>query len=108
MATVTISPGRMRMKCLRILPAMCAMISCPLSSLTRNCVLASACMTLPWTWNASSLAIKILCEVEFRCGQTYLLKYTNPPAVTRSLAAERLAFVGDECQKGMLRLGEFL
>src|SRR4051794_12120110 len=52
------SPGRMRIKCLRILPAMWAMISWPLSSLTRNCVLARACITLPWAWNASSLAIK--------------------------------------------------
>src|SRR5262249_7422800 len=56
-ATVTVSPGRMRMKCFRILPAMWAMISCPLSSFTRNCVLARACVTLPWTSIESSLAI---------------------------------------------------
>ena len=56
-ATVTTSPGKMRIKCLRILPAMWQMISCPLSSLTRNCVFANACMTFPWNWIASSFAI---------------------------------------------------
>src|SRR6185437_8753388 len=57
MATVTVSPGRMRMKFLRILPAIWATISCPFSRRTRNCVLARAATTLPCTWIASSLAI---------------------------------------------------
>src|SRR5438132_5910586 len=60
-ATVTTSPGRIRMKCLRILPEMWAMISWPFSSRTRNCVLASDCVTLPCTSMASSLAIPTPC-----------------------------------------------
>src|SRR6516165_503683 len=55
---VTVSPGRMRMKCLRILPEMWATTSCPLSRRTRKCVLASAAVTLPWTSIASSLAMR--------------------------------------------------
>ena len=49
--------GKMRMKFLRILPAMCAMISCPFSRRTRNCVLAKAATTFPCTWIDSSFAI---------------------------------------------------
>src|SRR5713101_6686159 len=64
MATVTMSPGRMRIKCLRIFPAMWAMISWPLSSLTRNCVLARACVTLPWTRYGSSFAIPSSAEIQ--------------------------------------------
>ncbi len=57
MQIVTVSPGKMRMKFLRILPEMCAMSSWPFSSLTRNCALASACVTLPCTSIDSSFAM---------------------------------------------------
>ena len=57
MQTVTVSPGKMRMKFLRILPEMCAMNSWRFSSLTRNCALASACVTLPCTSIDSSFAM---------------------------------------------------
>src|SRR5215472_1553549 len=60
--TVTVSPGRMRMKFLRILPAMWAMISCPLSSRTLNWVLARAATTFPCTWIDSSLAMLLLSD----------------------------------------------
>src|SRR5579883_2846757 len=47
----------MRMKFLRILPETCAITSPPMSSSTRNCVLASASLTRPSTSIASSFAI---------------------------------------------------
>src|SRR5215216_5935482 len=46
-STVTLSPGRIRMKCIRILPEMCARIMWPLSSLTRNMALGSVSETVP-------------------------------------------------------------
>src|SRR5437879_1298301 len=50
----------MRMKFFRILPAMWQITSWPLSSRTRNWVFASACVTLPCTKIASSLAMSSL------------------------------------------------
>lgn len=53
-STRTRSPGTIRMKCLRIFPATCAITVGPSSSWTRNRVLASACVTVPSTSSGSS------------------------------------------------------
>src|SRR5690242_9905128 len=48
------------MRFLRILPAVCAMISWPFSSFTRNVALGSSSETIPGNSSNSSLAIPIL------------------------------------------------
>jgi len=53
-STRTLSPGTIRIKCFRMRPATCAITSDPVSNWTRNRVLASACVTVPSTSNASS------------------------------------------------------
>src|SRR3954470_23130427 len=53
-STFTLSPGRMRMKCIRIFPEMCARTLCPLSSCTRNIALGKGSITVPSTSIASS------------------------------------------------------
>src|SRR5262245_47968650 len=60
-STLTLSPGRIRMKCMRIFPETCASTLCPLSSSTRNIAFGSGSTTVPSTSIASSLAI-----VDFR------------------------------------------
>ena len=48
------------MKCIRILPEMCASTLCPFSSSTRNIALGSGSTTVPSTWIPSSFANPIL------------------------------------------------
>src|SRR5213075_2132091 len=55
-STRTLSPGRMRMKCLRILPEMCASTLCLFSSSTWNMALGSVSSTVPVTSIASSFS----------------------------------------------------
>src|SRR5678815_4770863 len=56
-STVTLSPGRILMKFIRILPEMCARTRCPFSSSTRNIAFGSGSMTVPSTCTPSSFAI---------------------------------------------------
>src|SRR5215510_10483843 len=56
-STLTLSPGRIRMKFMRILPDTWASTLWPLSSSTRNMALGSGSTTVPSTSIASSLAI---------------------------------------------------
>src|SRR5262249_565122 len=58
-STFTRSPGRMRVKFMRILPLTCASTRCPFSSSTRNIAFGSGSTTVPSTSIASSLAIVI-------------------------------------------------
>ena len=53
-STRTLSPGTIRMKFFRILPATCARTSEPVYNWTRNRVFANAWVTVPSTSNASS------------------------------------------------------
>src|SRR6266550_7214122 len=55
-STRTLSPGRMRMKCLRILPEMCASTLCLFSSSTWNMALGRVSKTVPVTSIASSFS----------------------------------------------------
>src|SRR5438034_3217087 len=55
-STVTLSPGRILMKCIRILPEMCASTLWPFSSSTRNIAFGSGSTTVPSTWMPSSFA----------------------------------------------------
>src|SRR5438105_69639 len=48
------------MRFLRILPAVCAIISCPFSSFTRNVALGRSSLTVPGNSSSSSLAIRPL------------------------------------------------
>src|SRR5678816_1837295 len=56
-STSTLSPGRMRMKFLRIFPDTCARTLCLLCSSTRNIAFGSGSTTVASTWIASSLDI---------------------------------------------------
>src|SRR5438874_4266579 len=58
-STFTRSPGRMRMKFMRILPLTCASTRCPLSSSTRNIAFGSGSTTVPSTSIASSFGIAL-------------------------------------------------
>src|SRR5206468_12437404 len=58
-STFTRSPGRMRMKFMRILPLTCASTLCPFSSSTRNIALGSGSTTVPSTSIASSLGMRL-------------------------------------------------
>src|SRR4030095_13085858 len=58
-STFTRSPGRMRMKFMRILPVTCARSLCPFSSSTRNIALGSGSTTVPSTSIASSFGISL-------------------------------------------------
>jgi len=65
-STSTRSPGRIRMKCLRIFPETCASTWCSLSSsATRNMALGRVSRTLAITSIASSFAISA--QNEFAC-----------------------------------------
>src|SRR5262245_7122155 len=55
-STVTLSPGRILMKCIRIFPEMCARTRWPFSSSTRNIALGRGSTTVPSTWTPSSFA----------------------------------------------------
>src|SRR5437667_6810100 len=55
-STVTLSPGRILMKCIRILPEMWASTLWPFSSSTRNIAFGSGSTTVPSTWMPSSFA----------------------------------------------------
>src|ERR1700683_2590747 len=59
-STATLSPGRMRMKFLRIFPETCASTRCLFSSSTRNMALGSGSTTTAITSIASSLLIDSL------------------------------------------------
>src|SRR5439155_14954893 len=59
-STFTRSPGRMRMKFMRIFPLTCASTLCPFSSSTRNIALGSGSTTVPSTSIASSLGVIVL------------------------------------------------
>src|SRR6185369_5169086 len=59
-STATLSPGRMRMKFLRILPETCASTWCLFSSSTRNMALGSGSTTVAMTSIASSLLMHSL------------------------------------------------
>src|SRR5262249_38976181 len=56
-STLTLSPGRIRMKCIRILPDTWARTLWPLSSSTRNMAFGSGSTTVPSTSMASSLVM---------------------------------------------------
>src|SRR5205823_4257832 len=56
-STLTRSPGRIRMKFIRILPLTCASTRWPLSSSTRNIAFGSGSTTVPSTSIASSFGI---------------------------------------------------
>src|SRR5689334_9949705 len=56
-STATLSPARMRMKFLRILPETCARTWCLFSSSTRNIALGNGSMTVAMTSMASSLGL---------------------------------------------------
>src|SRR5262245_45622189 len=58
-STFTRSPGRMRMKFMRIFPLTCASTRWPLSSSTRNIAFGSGSTTVPSTSIASSLAMPV-------------------------------------------------
>src|SRR6267142_4780748 len=58
-STFTRSPGRMRMKFMRILPLTCASTRWPLSSSTRNIAFGSGSTTVPSTSIASSLGMRL-------------------------------------------------
>src|SRR5712692_10326716 len=59
-STRTLSPGRMRMKCLRILPEMCASTLCLFSSSTWNIAFGNVSRTVPVTSIASSFDMFLL------------------------------------------------
>src|SRR6185436_6967827 len=58
-STLTRSPGRIRMKFMRILPLTCASTRCPLSSSTRNIAFGSGSTTVPSTSIASSFGMGV-------------------------------------------------
>src|SRR6267143_582414 len=58
-STFTRSPGRMRMKFMRILPLTCASTRWPLSSSTRNIAFGNGSTTVPSTSIASSFGIAL-------------------------------------------------
>ncbi len=62
-STFTLSPGIIRIKCMRILPAKCAKTIWPLSSLTLNWALGNASSITPSTSIESSLAM-LFCQNE--------------------------------------------
>src|SRR5258705_6840918 len=57
-STVTLSPGRILMKCMRMFPEMWASTMCLFSSSTRNIALGSGSTTVPSTWTPSSFATR--------------------------------------------------
>src|SRR5262249_38761665 len=57
-STSTLSPASTRMRFLRMRPAVCAMISCSFSSLTRKVAFGSSSVTTPGNSNSSSFAIR--------------------------------------------------
>src|SRR5688572_23314696 len=81
-STFTRSPGRMRMKFMRILPLTCASTRWPLSSSTRNIAFGSGSTTVPSTSIASSLGIALLRRsLRDRNGATRPAREHSGPAV---------------------------
>src|ERR1035437_6088291 len=56
-STWTLSPGRMRMRCMRIFPELCARTVYPFSNSTRNMAFGNGSTTVPSTVNASSFGL---------------------------------------------------
>src|ERR1700683_1679131 len=56
-STWTLSPGRMRIRCIRIFPELCARTVYPFSNSTRNMALGKGSTTVPSTVNASSFGL---------------------------------------------------
>src|ERR1700684_877818 len=56
-STWTLSPGRMRLRCIRIFPELCARTVYPFSNSTRNMALGRGSTTVPSTVNASSFGL---------------------------------------------------
>src|ERR1700691_5343773 len=56
-STWTLSPGRIRMRCMRIFPELCARTVYPFSNSTRNMALGRGSTTVPSTVNASSFGL---------------------------------------------------
>src|SRR5690349_24633108 len=67
-STKTLSPASTRIRFLRILPAVWAMISCPFSSFTRKVALGSNSLTVPGNSRSSSFAIRPLLRGLNRAG----------------------------------------
>src|ERR1700704_4858364 len=65
-STFTRSPGRMRMKFMRILPLTCASTRWPLSSSTRNIAFGSGSTTVPSTSIASSFGMPLSSTLALR------------------------------------------
>src|SRR4249920_1608151 len=74
-STVTLSPGRIRIKCMRIFPEMCARILWPLSNDTRNIAFGNVSFTVPCISITSSFG-------------TYLYPFYPHPVIADSKYAE--------------------
>src|SRR5215470_18789823 len=72
-STATLSPGRIRMKFLRILPEMCARTWCLFSNSTRNIAFGSGSTTVAITSIASSLGNGSLPSVSDRGQDLFFL-----------------------------------
>src|ERR1700691_1622020 len=82
-STSTLSPASTRMRFLRMRPAVCAMISCSFSSLTRKVAFGSSSVTTPGNSKSSSFAIRYLEIANLRPPPLP----TNPrPKLARNLA----------------------
>src|SRR5215468_2922076 len=85
-SSFTLSPGRIRMKCIRIFPEMCAStLWPPLSRTTRNMALGSGSMTVPSTSMASSFGTAATLSDLRNLGR--LPPSTNRPSCTGKRAA---------------------
>lgn len=80
----TLSPGKIRIKCIRIFPLMCARTVCPFSSSTLNIALGNGSKTTPSTSMTSSLAIIrqstgfLLYRTALKCCNNNNLQETTP------------------------------
>src|SRR4051794_2945101 len=79
-STRTLSPGRMRMKCLRILPEMWARTWCLFSSCTRNIALGRFSTTVASTSIASSFFDKLVCFLGAGLIQSHSFQGSNGDA----------------------------
>src|SRR3954453_16092688 len=93
-STRTRSPGRIRIRKRRILPATCPSTVWPLSSWTRNMAFGSASTTSPSNSTLSSLAMR---------GAPYRQRPGPPGPNVRRLATD--AAVGDRADRGEIRAG---
>ena len=76
-STVTLSPGKIRMKNLRILPLTWAKTRWPFSSSTRNIALGSGSTTVPSTDMPSSLATRFSLVVTARRSVAMTAKFAS-------------------------------